>query len=157
MATISQQIKNDVTLFLKIGYAAVLILVLLLTGCGTPHVQGKKDAKDMPDALVPVEVDLGKFECTIPNPKTNSTILVDFHAFLKLPRYKSYELEPILKTHENRFRHSMVLRIRKFNRTALNEPDLTQLREALKSSIDELLPDSKIEMIGFYSFQFVEE
>ncbi|RCS52692.1 hypothetical protein DTL42_07585 [Bremerella cremea] len=111
----------------------------------------------MPDALVPVEVDLGMFDCTIPNPKTNSTILVDFHAFIKLPRYKSYELEPILESHKSRFRHNMVLRIRKFNRTALNEPDLTQLREALRASLDELLPDNKIEMIGFYSFQFLEE
>ncbi|PQO32327.1 hypothetical protein DTL21_19075 [Bremerella cremea] len=134
-----------------------MLLIGVTSGCGTPHVQAEKDAKDMPDALVPVEVDLGKFDCTIPNPKTNSTILVDFHAFIKLPRYKSYELEPILKSHENRFRHDIVMRIRKFNRTALNEPDLTQLREALKASIDELLPENKIEMIGFYSFQFVEE
>ncbi len=157
MAIMFQHTNNDVTCFYVKGYIASLLLCVLLAGCGTPHVQGKKDAKDMPDALVPVEVDLGTFDCTIPNPKTNSTILVDFHAFIKLPRYKSYELEPILKTHENRFRHDMVLQIRKFNRTALNEPDLTQLRQALRSSIDKLLPDNKIQMIGFYSFQFVEE
>lgn len=157
MASMLKQTRNAVNPLKKAGYVVFLAVAALQIGCGTPYVQGEKDAKDMPDALVPVEVDLGSFDCTIPNPKTNSTILVDFHAFIKLPRYKSYELEPILKSHENRFRHNMVLRIRKFNRTALNEPDLTQLREALRASLDELMPDNKIEMIGFYSFQFLEE
>lgn len=152
-----KQARNTVTSLKKAGYVVFLVVTALQIGCGTPYVQGEKDAKDMPDALVPVEVDLGSFDCTIPNPKTNSTILVDFHAFIKLPRYKSYELEPILKSHENRFRHNMVMRIRKFNRIALNEPDLTQLREALRASLDELMPENKIEMIGFYNFQFLEE
>lgn len=157
MASLRNQTIRYVPLARYRYVPTLILLALLATGCGTPYAGPEKDAKDMPDALVPVEIDLGKFDCTIPNSKTNSTILVDFHAFVKLPRYKSYELEEVLQTHDNRFHHHLTLQIRKFDRTALNEPDLMKLRDALRSSLDELLPDNKIEMIGFYSYQFLEE
>ncbi len=136
---------------------AALSAVTLTIGCGTPYAQPERAAKDMPDALIPVEVDLGKFECTVPNDKTNSTIQIDFHAFAKMPRYKSQELEPLLESHHNRFRHNVLLHVRKFDRPTLNDPDLTQLREALSGAIREVLPENKVEMIGFYHFQFLEE
>ncbi|QDU73939.1 hypothetical protein Pan97_09390 [Bremerella volcania] len=136
---------------------AALAAFVFLVGCGTPYPQKERAAKDMPDALVPVEVDLGKFECTIPNDKTNSTIQIDFHAFAKMPRYKSQELEPLLESHQSRFRHDVLLRVRKFDRPTLNDPDLAQLREALLAAVGEVLKENKIEMVGFYHFQFLEE
>lgn len=136
---------------------AALAALVFLVGCGTPYPQPERAARDMPDALVPVEVDLGKFECTIPNDKTNSTIQIDFHAFAKIPRYKSQELQTLLESHQNRFRHDVLLRVRKFDRPTLNDPDLAQLREALLESTGELLKENKIEMVGFYHFQFLEE
>ena len=136
---------------------AALAALVFLVGCGKPYPQPAKAAKDMPDALVPVEVDLGKFECTIPNDKTNSTIQIDFHAFAKMPRYKSQELEPLLASHQSRFRHDVLLRVRKFDRPTLNDPDLAQLREALLQAVNEILKENKIEMVGFYRFQFLEE
>jgi len=136
---------------------AALAAFVFLVGCGKPYQQPERAAKDMPDALVPVEVDLGKFECTIPNDKTNSTIQIDFHAFAKMPRYKSQELEPLLESHESRFRHDVLLRVRKFDRPTLNDPDLTRLREAILKAVSEILKEHKIEMVGFYQFQFLEE
>ena len=136
---------------------AALAMLIYLVGCGKPYPQKETAAKDMPDALVPVEVDLGKFECTIPNDKTNSTIQIDFHAFAKMPRYKSQELEVLLESHKNRFRHDVLLRVRKFDRTTLNDPDLAKLREAILAAIGEILKENKIEMVGFYHFQFLEE
>ncbi|MBI1248792.1 hypothetical protein GC197_13240 [bacterium] len=140
-----------------LGWAGALLIAGLLTGCGKPYPQPQKAAKDMPDALVPVEVDLGQFECTIPNDRTNSTITIDFHPFAKMPRYKSDELQELLKTHQNRFRHDVLLGVRKFDRPTLNEPDLTTLRNEIRGSIDAILPENKIELIGFYNFQFLEE
>ncbi|GAA4430965.1 hypothetical protein [Bremerella cremea] len=137
--------------------AAALMLLFLVVGCGTPHPQPEKAAKDMPDALVPVEVDLGKFECTIPNDKTNSTITIDFHVFAKMPRYKSQELIDMLETHQNRFRHDILLRVRKFDRPSLNDPDLTRLRGEIHTALNEILPENKVDLIGFYHFQFLEE
>ena len=136
---------------------AALAALVYLVGCGKPYPQPQKAAKDMPDALVPVEVDLGKFECTIPNDKTNSTIQIDFHPFAKMPRYKSDELAVLLESHRSRFRHDVLLRVRKFDRPTLNDPDLAQLREAILQAASEILKENKIEMIGFYHFQFLEE
>lgn len=136
---------------------AALSALVYLVGCGKPYPQPERAAKDMPDALVPVEVDLGKFECTIPNDKTNSTIQIDFHAFAKMPRYKSQELQPLLESHQSRFRHDVLLRVRKFDRPTLNDPDLAQLREAILQATSEILKENKIEMVGFYHFQFLEE
>lgn len=136
---------------------AALAAFVFLVGCGTPYPQKEQAAKDMPDALVPVEVDLGKFECTVPNDKTNSTIQIDFHPFAKMPRYKAQELEPLLESHQSRFRHDVLLRVRKFDRPTLNDPDLTQLREAILQAVSEVLKENKIELIGFYHFQFLEE
>ncbi len=136
---------------------AALTVLIYLVGCGKPYPQPETAAKDMPDALVPVEVDLGKFECTIPNDKTNSTIQIDFHAFAKMPRYKSEEMEAVLQSHKNRFRHDVLLRVRKFDRTTLNDPDLAKLRESILAAISEVLQEDKIEMVGFYHFQFLEE
>lgn len=138
--------------------ALVLVgVVVQLAGCGKPYEQPEKSAKEMPNALEPVEVDLGQFDFTIPNAKTNSTVLVDFHAFVKLPRYKSYELTPALESHANRFRHDVLLRVRKLNRTALNDPDLAHLRAEVKGALDTVLPENKIEQVGFYHFRFLEE
>ncbi|MEW4564082.1 hypothetical protein AB1K70_16210 [Bremerella sp. JC770] len=136
---------------------AALAALVYLVGCGTPYQQPERAAKDMPDALVPVEVDLGSFQCTIPNDQTNSTIQIDFHAFAKMPRYKSNELKPLLESHQSRFRHDVLLRVRKFDRPTLNDPDLIQLREAILKATGEILKENKIELIGFYHFQFLEE
>ena len=133
------------------------LIALLISGCGKPYEKPQKSAQEMPNALEPVEIDLGQFDFTIPNAKTNSTILVDFHAFVKLPRYKSYELTPVLESHASRFRHDVLLRVRKLTRTALNDPDLAQVRAELRASLDALLSENKIQQVGFYHFRFLEE
>ena len=137
-----------------LGWMAVAVL---LSGCGKPYEKPQKSAQEMPNALEPVEIDLGQFDFTIPNAKTNSTVLVDFQAFVKLPRYKSYELTPVLESHANRFRHDVLLRLRKLTRTALNDPDLSQVRAEVRASLDALLPENKIQQVGFYHFRFLEE
>ncbi|MBA2116336.1 hypothetical protein [Bremerella alba] len=155
----SDSLRNLLTPWLKTSWVriAALTAMVFLVGCGKPYRPPEQAARDMPDALVPVEVDLGKFECTIPNDKTNSTIQIDFHPFAKLPRYKSQELEQVLESHKSRFRHDVLLRVRKFDRPTLNDPDLAQLREAIVKAAGQILKENKIEMIGFYHFQFLEE
>lgn len=155
----SDSLRKLLTPCLKASWVriAALAALVFLVGCGKPYPPTERAAKDMPDALVPVEVDLGKFECTIPNDKTNSTIQIDFHAFAKMPRYKSHELEPLLESHKSRFRHDILLRVRRFDRPTLNDPDLAQLREAILKAAGEILKENKIEMVGFYQFQFLEE
>jgi len=133
------------------------VLAVLVTGCAEPYPMKEKAASEQPDALEPVEVDLGRFDVTIPNASTNSTILVDFHIFAKMPKYKTEEVSEQLESHAHRFRQDVLLRVRSLGRPTLNEPNLTQLRQEIQEAIEEISPDSKIELIGFYHFRFLEE
>jgi len=129
----------------------------MLAGCAEPYQNEPIAAIDQPDAMKSVEVDLGQFDITIPNSATNSTILVDFHVFAKMPKYKTEELAPLLETHENRFRHDVMLRVRNLDRPTLNDPDLMQLREEILAAVQAILSEPKVELIGFYHFRFLED
>lgn len=138
--------------------SGLLLATLLLTlGCGGADSPAQTPLIDLPNAQDIVELDLGRFDLTISQESTNSSILLDLHVFAKVRRYKEPEVKQILQENQNQFRHTVILKIRGLDRPTLNDPGLTVLRETIKQSIMELGSEMRVEGIGFYQFRFLEE
>lgn len=136
----------------------MLLSALLLTpGCGGAESGAQTPLIDLPNAQDIVEVDLGRFDLTISQESTNSSILLELHAFALVLRYKEPEVRQALEENQNQFRHEVILKIRALDRPTLNDPGLTLLRETIKQSIKDLDPEMKVSGVGFYQFRFMEE
>jgi len=97
------------------------------------------------------EVDLGKFQTTLPrDPESSRYTALDLHLFGTVPRAHLSTVAKQIKADEFRLRHEMLTAIRKSTRDELAEPNLAQLRSRIEKVVNEILADSPIKEIGFY-------
>ena len=143
--------------------SSVIMISLLACGCAEEQEtaidfsQATGPLIEMDNAMDTREVDLGKYDITISQRDTNSTLLVDFHVFAELPNYKREAFVEIFETHHHRVRHAIILNLRSFDRARLNEPDLLSVRDSIKEVILANVEEPKIDGIGFYHFRLLEE
>lgn len=143
---------------------SVIMICLLACGCAEEPEATTIDLSqatgpliEMANAMDTLEVDLGKYDVTISQQDTNSTLIIDFHVFAKLPNYKREAFQKMLETHHHRVRHAIILKLRDFDRPRLNEPDLLAVREAIKEAVLTNIEEPKINGVGLYHFRFLEE
>ena len=97
------------------------------------------------------EVDLGKFQTTLPrDPVTNHFTALDIHIFGTVPRYQLAAVTKQLKADEYRVRHETLAAIRKSSREELAEPTFAQLRARIEKVVNEVLKDAPVKEVGFY-------
>lgn len=97
------------------------------------------------------EVDLGKFQTTLPrDPNTNHFTALDLHIFGTVPRYQLATVTKQLKAEEYRVRHETLAAVRKSTREELAEPNLAQLRARIEKVVNGVLDDAPVNEIGFY-------
>src|SRR3954454_25363059 len=97
------------------------------------------------------EVDLGKFQTTLPrDPETSRYTALDLHLFGTVARHQLSAASKQIKADEFRLRHEMLTAIRKSTREELAEPNLGQLRSRIEKVVNEILADAPIKEIGFY-------
>jgi hypothetical protein len=97
------------------------------------------------------EVDLGKFQTTLPrDPVTNHFTALDIHIFGTVPRYQLAAVTKQLKDDEYRVRHETLAAIRKSSREELAEPTFAQLRARIEKVVNEVLKDAPVKEVGFY-------
>ncbi|TWT33124.1 hypothetical protein [Blastopirellula retiformator] len=135
---------------------ATICWLLAATGCGEVPIQFR-DVENLPKPTDPAEFDLGSFDITIPQDKTNSTIMLDFHAYVIMPKYELEAFEAEFADKQHRLRNGIILRIREFTRSQLNEPELESVRNAIAQGVSEAIPEPKTNAVGFYHFRFLEE
>ncbi|MFI4877088.1 MAG: hypothetical protein ACIALR_17170 [Blastopirellula sp. JB062] len=135
---------------------AVLCGLSAALGCGEVPSQFR-DVENLPKPTDPAEFDLGEFDITIPQDKTNSTIMLDFHAYAIMPKYQLELFQTEFDAKRRRLRNDVILGIREFSRSQLNEPELDSVRKAISAAIGESIDEPKIENVGFYHFRFLEE
>jgi len=97
------------------------------------------------------EIDLGKFQTTLPrDPVTSRFTSVDIHIFGTVPRYRLAAVTKQLKVDEYRVRHETLAAVRKSTRDELAEPTVAQLRARLEKVVNGVLEDAPVKEIGFY-------
>ena len=130
--------------------AILAMATVLCAGCydGSEMV---KQAQSVALKTRLAEVDLGKFQTTLPrDPVTNHFTSVDFHIFGTVPRYRLAAVKKQLKSDEYRVRHETLTAIRLSTREELAEPTFTQLRARIEKVINSVLEDAPIKEIGFH-------
>ena len=136
----------------KIAAPAVMIGLALLvcSGCYDGAAMVKQAHSTALNTRL-VEVDLGKYQTTLPrDPSTSRYTSLDIHIFGTIPRYKLAAVTKQLKTEEYRVRYETLTAVRKSTRDELAEPNLAQLRARIEKVVNQLLADSPIQDIGFY-------
>lgn len=130
--------------------------LLTLLGCGEVPIQFR-DVENLPKPTDPAEFDLGSFDITIPQDNTNSTIMLDFHAYVIMPKYQLEPFQAEFEQKQHRIRNGIILNIREFTRSQLNEPELESVRTAIAAGVGDAITEPKIDAVGFYHFRFLEE
>jgi hypothetical protein len=130
-----------------VGLAFALVLC---TGC----YDGSAMVKQAQSAALNTrlaEVDLGKFQTTLPRDSTtNNFTALDLHIFGTVPRYRLAAVNKQLKADEYRVRHETLAAVRRSTREELAEPDFKQLRARLEKVVNGVLADAPVKDIGFY-------
>ncbi len=97
------------------------------------------------------EVDLGKFQTTLPrDPNTNNFTALDLHIFGTVPRYRLAAVNRQLKTDDFRLRAETLAAVRRSTREELADPNYAQLRTRLEKVVNSVLEDAPVKEIGFY-------
>jgi hypothetical protein len=100
------------------------------------------------------EIDLGTYRTTLPkSEETNSLTELELHLFGTVPRYRVPEIEQQLKAEEYRIRADMIAAVREASVEELAEPNLTQLRARIEKVVNDILEESPVKTIGFYSLR----
>ena len=119
------------------------------------------------------EVDLGAFNLTVYNPKSNSNLLIDFHLYGTVAGSgaaagekekkddsdddDAAKLERLLKGHKHRFRDQVIMTVRNSQMTDLADPSLGLLKRQILGKTNALLGDSLLKEIIFSDFVVVEQ
>jgi hypothetical protein len=150
----TEQMRTQTKLNPALGtnrWIAILAVALALcTGCydGGEMV---KQAQSIALKTRLAEVDLGKFQTTLPrDPVTNHFTALDIHIFGTVPRYRLAAVTKQLKSDEYRIRHETLAAVRKSSREELAEPDFAQLRARIEKVINDVLEDAPVKEVGFY-------
>ena len=132
-------------------WVAILAVALALcAGCydGSAMV---KDAQSVALKTRLAEIDLGKFQTTLPrDPVTKHFTAVDVHIFGTVPRYRLAAVTKQLKADEYRLRHETLVAVRKCTREELAEPSFAQLRARIEKVVNGVLEDAPVKEVGFY-------
>ncbi|UUO06026.1 hypothetical protein M4951_22030 [Blastopirellula sp. J2-11] len=135
---------------------AAFCWLLVALGCGEVPMQFR-DVENLPKPTDPAEFDLGSFDITIPQDKTNSTIMLDFHAYVIMPKYQVEQFQTEFDQKQRRVRNGIILKIREFTRSQLNEPELESVRGAIAAGVGDVITEPAINSVGFYHIRFLEE
>jgi hypothetical protein len=131
----------------------IAILAVALSLCAGCYDGGEmvKQAQSVALKTRLAEVDLGKFQTTLPrDPVTNRFTAVDIHIFGTVPRYRLAAVTKQLKVDEYRVRHETLVAVRKSTREELAEPTFAQLRERIEKVVNGVLEDAPLKEVGFY-------
>jgi len=131
-------------------FAALALSAALLTGCYDREslVRQARSAATSPRLA---EVDFGIFQVTLPrDPRSGSSTDLNLHLFGTVPRSHRSSVKKQLLANEYLLRHRTLAALRSTNPDELTDPELTQLRHRLQQVVNELLPDSPVQTIGFY-------
>jgi hypothetical protein len=133
------------------GLIGILAIALpLCAGCydGDAMV---KEAQSVALKTRLAEVDLGKYQTTLPrDPTTNRFTALDIHIFGTVPRYRLAAVNKQLKADEYRVRHETLAAVRKSSREELAEPDFAKLRARIEKVVNSVLQDAPVKEVGFY-------
>jgi hypothetical protein len=119
-------------------------------GCYDGHEMVKQAQSAALNARL-AEVDLGKFQTTLPrDPNTASFTSLDLHIFGTVPRYRLGAITRQLKTDDYRLRSETLTAIRESSREELADPNYTLLRARIEKVVNSVLEDAPVKEIGFY-------
>jgi hypothetical protein len=97
------------------------------------------------------EVDLGKFQTTLPrDPTSGQFTSVDLHIFGTVPRCRLSTIQHEVEVDEYRLRHATLSAVRQSTREELTDPTLAKLRTRIEKVVNEVLTDAPVTEIGFY-------
>lgn len=134
----------------KLGCSLLPLALALLCGCYDGSALVKQAQSTALNTRL-AEVDLGKFQTTLPrDPDTNKSTELDLHIFGTVPRYRLAAVTKQLKSDEYRVRHETLAAVRKSTREELAEPTLAQLRARIEQVVNAILADAPVKEIGFY-------
>jgi hypothetical protein len=127
-----------------------LLTLALTAGCydGSALL---KQAQSTALSTTLAEVDLGKFQTTLPrDPTTGRFTAVDLHIFGTVPRSRLSAVERQLESDEYRMRHETLSAVRQSTSEELSDPSFTKLRARLEQVVNKVLTDSPVKEVGFY-------
>jgi hypothetical protein len=97
------------------------------------------------------EVDLGKFQTTLPrDPTSGQFTSVDLHIFGTVPRSRLSTVQHEVEVDEYRLRHETLSAVRQSTREELTDPTLAKLRTRIEKVVNQVLTDGPVTEIGFY-------
>ena len=128
------------------------LLLLLAVGLTTGCYDGDallKQAQSTALSTTLAEVDLGKYQTTLPrDPTTGHFTSVELHLFGTVPRSRLSAVQQQLESDEYRMRHETITAVRQSTSEELCDPSFTKLRARLEQVVNKVLTDSPVKEVG---------
>jgi flagellar FliL protein len=103
------------------------------------------------------EVDLGKYNVVVHQPKAQVTMRINFHLIGTVPAAEHAEFEHLLEAHQHRLRDNTIFAIRNAQVEDLTDPGLALLKRRILAKSNELLGKPLLTSVVFSDFSFIEQ
>ena len=103
------------------------------------------------------EIDLEKYNLTIPNMKTGTSYRVDFHLWGVVADEHQTEFTHLYEHHKHRLRDQIGTIIRRAEPAELAEPGLGLIKRAISTKVNQTLGKSVLHGVVFSEFVFYEQ
>lgn len=126
------------------------------TATGEPQTDASLEQQDS-DLENQVEVDLGEFSLTSFQPRSNSTIRIDFHLYGTVRVEDQEDFHQTLAENEHRFRDQVIVIVRSAEISDLTDAGLGLIKRKILEKTNNILGKPLLKTVIFSEFAFIEQ
>jgi flagellar FliL protein len=104
-----------------------------------------------------VEVDLGKYSVTSYQPRSNTTLRIDFHLYGTINKDDQLAFDEAMAAHQHRVRDQVIVTIRSSELSDLTDAGLGLIKRKILGKSNETFERYLLQSIIFSDFSFIEQ
>jgi flagellar FliL protein len=104
-----------------------------------------------------LEVDLGEYSVTAFQPRSNTTLRIDFHLYGTIDEEDREAFEEAIKVHQNRVRDRVIVTIRSSELSDLTDAGLGLIKRRILAKSNETFGKHLLQSVIFSDFSFLEQ
>jgi flagellar FliL protein len=114
-------------------------------------------ADEQAPAVEQVEVDLGEYSVTSYQPRSNTTLRIDFHLYGTINKDDQAAFDQAMAAHQHRVRDQVIVTIRSSELSDLTDAGLGLIKRKILGKSNETFEKYLLQSIIFSDFSFIEQ